>query len=64
LAPGADADLVVLDPAAVTDQATVTDPIRPSAGVRHLLVGGSFVIRDGGLDLDAYPGRAVRGEMR
>ena len=51
LAPGADADLVVLDPAAVTDHATATDPVRPSAGVRHLMVGGTFVIRDGELDL-------------
>ncbi|HEU5037079.1 MAG TPA: amidohydrolase family protein [Nocardioides sp.] len=60
LAVGADADLVVLDPDAVTDRATYTDPVQPSAGVRHLLVGGGFVIRDGELDLDAYPGRAVR----
>jgi cytosine/adenosine deaminase-related metal-dependent hydrolase len=64
LEPGADADLVVLDPAAVTDNATGVDPVRPSSGVRHLLVGGTFVIRDGSLDLDAYPGRAVRGEPR
>ena len=64
LAAGADADLVVLDPKAVTDNATVTDPVRPSSGVRHLLVGGTFVIRDGELDLGAYPGRAVRGETR
>ena len=41
-----------------------TDPVRPSSGVRHLLVGGTFVIRDGELDLGAYPGRPVRGEPR
>ena len=64
LAPGSDADLVVLDPAAITDNASVADPVRPSSGVRHLLVGGTFVIRDGRLDTDAYPGRAVRGEPR
>ena len=63
LASGADADLVVLDPAAVTDNATVTDPTRPSSGVRHLMVGGTFVIRDSELDTSAYPGRAVRGEL-
>jgi hypothetical protein len=63
LAPGADADLVVLDPAAVTDNASAADPVRPSSGVRHLLVGGAFVIRDGRLDPGAFPGRAVRGEL-
>jgi hypothetical protein len=64
LAAGADADLVVLDPGAVTDNATMADPVRPSSGVRHLVVGGTFVIRDGQLDLGAYPGRPVRGEPR
>jgi len=63
LAPGADADLVVLDPAAITDNASAADPVRPSSGVRHLLVGGTFVIRDGRLDPGAFPGRAVRGEL-
>lgn len=64
LAPGSDADLVVLDPSAITDNASVADPVRPSSGVRHLIVGGSFVIRDGRLDTEAYPGRAVRGVPR
>jgi N-acyl-D-aspartate/D-glutamate deacylase len=63
LEPGADADLVVLDPAAITDNASAADPVRPSSGVRHLLVGGTFVIRDGRLDPGAFPGRAVRGEL-
>ncbi len=62
LGPGADADLVVLDPTAVTDVATYLDPARPSTGVRHLLVAGTPVIRDGALLCDAYPGRALRGQ--
>ncbi|GAB2464869.1 amidohydrolase family protein [Jatrophihabitans fulvus] len=64
LAVGADADLVVLDPDRVTDAATYADPTRPSEGVRHLLVNGEFVVRDGSLVTDARPGRAVRGEPR
>ncbi len=64
LAAGADADIVVLDPAAVTDTATYAEPARPSRGVRHLLVGGMFVVRAGKLQVDAYPGRPVRGEPR
>src|SRR6478752_27994 len=41
LSVGADADLVVLDPLALTDHATAAHPVRPSAGVRHLIVGGN-----------------------
>jgi hypothetical protein len=57
---GADADLVVLDPERVTDQATYAHSTRPSVGVRHLLVGGTFVIRDGSLLSEARPGRPIR----
>jgi N-acyl-D-aspartate/D-glutamate deacylase len=64
LATGADADIVVLDPRSVTDTATYMDPIRPSVGVRHLLVGGEAVIRDGEVVPDAFPGRPVRAEPR
>jgi cytosine/adenosine deaminase-related metal-dependent hydrolase len=61
LAAGADADLVVLDPATVTDRATYADPGRPSEDVRHLLVGGTFVVRDGVLQTDAFSGMPLRG---
>ena len=60
LRPGADADLVVFDPAALRDRATYLDGTRPSEGVRHLLVNGEPVIRDGVLDLRARPGRPIR----
>jgi N-acyl-D-aspartate/D-glutamate deacylase len=59
---GSDADIVVLDPATVTDQATYADPVRPSQGVRHLLVRGTFVVRDGDLRTDAMAGEPVRGQ--
>jgi hypothetical protein len=64
LSAGADADLVVLDPGSVTDAATYVDPIRTSQGVRHLLVNGRFVVRDGALLTDAYPGQPLRGAPR
>lgn len=60
LSPGADADLVVLDPTTLTDAATYLDPTRPSQGVVHLLVGGVPVVLDRQLQ-EALPGRAVRG---
>jgi dihydroorotase-like cyclic amidohydrolase len=57
--PGADADLVVFDPDRVTDQATYRDTTRLSSGIRHLLVDGVFVIHDGELVPDAWPGRLI-----
>ncbi|MYW00240.1 amidohydrolase family protein [Streptomyces sp. SID3343] len=57
---GCDADLIVFDPATVTDQATYEHSTRPSTGYAHVLVGGVPVVRDGTLDLAALPGRPVR----
>jgi cytosine/adenosine deaminase-related metal-dependent hydrolase len=57
---GADADLVIFDADRVTDQATYVASTRPSSGIAHVLVDGSFVVRDGALVPDAMPGRAVR----
>jgi N-acyl-D-aspartate/D-glutamate deacylase len=61
---GADADLVVFDGAQVTDQATYVESTRPSSGIAHVLVVGTFVVRDGDLVPDARPGRPVRAEPR
>jgi hypothetical protein len=60
LVRGADADVVVFDPATVIDQADYTHPARPSVGMRHVLVHGEFVVRDGALIESARPGRAGR----
>lgn len=60
VAPGFDADVVVLDPDRVTDLATYADPTTASFGVRYSLVNGEFVVRGGELVVDALPGRAVR----
>jgi N-acyl-D-aspartate/D-glutamate deacylase len=62
LQPGADADIVVIDPAVVTDAATYTDSTRPSIGVRHLLVNGEAVVAGANLVIDAFPGRPLRAE--
>jgi N-acyl-D-aspartate/D-glutamate deacylase len=57
---GSDADIVVFDPETITDQATYSESTRPSSGIRHVLVNGIFVVRDGQLDTNARPGRPVR----
>jgi Amidohydrolase family len=62
--PDCDADLVVFEPATVTDRADYRHGARPSAGIRHVLVNGAFVVRDGGIVADARPGRPVRAQAR
>ncbi len=62
LRPGADADVLVLDPATLTDRATYAHSTRPSAGIRHVLVNGAFVVRDGSIVTGARPGRPVRAD--
>ncbi|WP_157244725.1 amidohydrolase family protein [Nonomuraea typhae] len=58
---GCDADLTVFDPDAVTDRATYTDTAHPSSGFTHVIVNGSFVVRDSRIVPTALPGRPVRG---
>lgn len=60
---GADADLVLFDPAKVIDRASYTEPDLPSAGIPHVLVAGEFVVRDGALQAGKNPGRAVRAPL-
>ena len=59
---GADADLVVFDPARISDRATFAEPALPSEGISHVLVNGVFVVRDGQPQKNRHPGRAVRRE--
>ncbi len=59
LSVGSDADIVVFDPATVTDRATYESGTTPSAGISHVLVNGSFVVRDDELVSDALPGRPL-----
>jgi N-acyl-D-aspartate/D-glutamate deacylase len=61
---GADADIVVFDPETITDQASYSASTRTTTGIRHVLVNGTFVVRDAQLARDALPGRPVRGQPR
>lgn len=57
---GADADLAVFDLTTVSDRATYTEPNRRADGMRHVIVNGTAVIRDGELVREALPGRPIR----
>lgn len=56
---GADADLTVFDPLTIIDRATYQDPYQPSAGIPHVIVNGTFVVRNHELVEDAYPGKRL-----
>jgi dihydroorotase len=60
IAVGADADLTVFDAARVLDRATYEKPAQFSEGIRHVLVGGTFVVRNEQLVPNVAPGRAIR----
>jgi len=53
------ADIAVLDRDAIQDRATFEDPQQLSEGTVHVLVNGTFAIRDG-VQTDALAGAAIR----
>jgi N-acyl-D-amino-acid deacylase len=57
---GCYADAVVFDPATVADHATYDRPQQYATGVKHVLVNGVLVLRDGE-HTGATPGQVVRG---
>ncbi len=60
LAPGYFADIVIFDPATITDHATFAEPHQLASGVKHVLVNGVLSLENGEAT-DARPGRVVRG---
>lgn len=58
---GADADIVVFDPATISDRSTFAKPMLPSVGVHYLLVGGTVLVDGGKIVENVFPGRALVG---
>ena len=54
------ADITIFDPATIRDVATFEDPKHYAEGIRHVLVNGKAVVRDGKMT-DERPGRPVLG---
>lgn len=59
LAVGMVADITVFDPATIIDHATYENPAVLSEGVRHVLVNGTFALKDG-VVTDARAGKPLR----
>ena len=47
LEAGRIADITVFDPEQVRDLSEYTDSVKKPAGIRHVLVGGTFALKDG-----------------
>jgi N-acyl-D-amino-acid deacylase len=60
LKAGAYADVVAFDPATIADKATFERPHQYAVGMRHVIVNGVPVLRDGE-HTGATPGRFVKG---
>ncbi|WP_411731386.1 N-acyl-D-amino-acid deacylase family protein [Paeniglutamicibacter sp.] len=59
LAAGNAADVLVFDPDAIIDMATLADPRQPAAGIKHVFVNGVAAV-SGHLPTSALAGRALR----
>lgn len=55
---GAFADLVIFNPDRVHDTATYTEPYSYPMGIRHVIVNGTFVVKDGA-HTGAMPGKVL-----
>ncbi|MBL8266821.1 amidohydrolase family protein [Steroidobacter sp.] len=60
---GADADIVVFDPATVTDRATYERPTERATGMRYVLVNGTLVIDKGALVSGVLPGKGIVSDL-
>ncbi len=58
---GADADLVIFNPATVIDRATYRNPLLAPVGIEVVLVGGVLVVQNGAIQEGVYPGQPIRG---
>jgi N-acyl-D-amino-acid deacylase len=59
IATGMWADLVVFEPDGIVDRATYENPFQAAAGIRHVVVNGRAVIRNGE-PTTTLPGRVLR----
>ena len=60
---GADADIVILDPAEVADRATIENPAQESVGINWVLVEGQIAKTPQGLNRQTMAGRGLRSDV-
>jgi len=61
---GSDADITIFHPDEIIDQATYEEPAKYSKGIHYVLVNGTIVLKNGLLQDNLSPGKAVRGVIK
>ncbi len=62
--PGADADITIFDPTTIIDKATFEGGLKFSEGIKHVLVNGTFVVKNGATIGNVFPGQPVYGKYK
>ena len=57
---GGDADITLFDPDTILDRSSYEQGDIPSEGIVHVLVSGTFVVRNGEFIEGTFPGRAIK----
>lgn len=61
---GADADITVFNPNTVIDKASFEKGLEFSAGIEHVMVNGSFILKNGKTVTAVFPGQPVFGKFK
>jgi N-acyl-D-aspartate/D-glutamate deacylase len=61
---GSDADLTIFNPETIIDKATFEGGLAYSEGIEYVIVNGSFVLRNGQIVENAFPGQPVYGNYK
>ena len=61
---GADADITIFNPDTIIDKATFEKGLEFSAGIEHVMVNGTFILKDGKTVNNVFPGQAVYGKFK
>ncbi|NVK57630.1 MAG: amidohydrolase family protein [Alteromonadaceae bacterium] len=61
---GADADIVLFNPATVSDKATFSKPAQTSVGFEYVLVNGVVLVKGGELNTNVKPGQPIRNPIK
>ncbi len=61
---GADADITIFNPNTIIDKATFEEGLKFSAGIEYVMVNGSFILKNGKMVSNVFPGQAVYGKFK